>query len=300
MTNENRAIIYVLIAYLAIAVMGIFVKFASVTVPSSEILFVRFFLGAAFLLPIILKTKQLKINTTKPIYFILRNVAGISSMLLMFYIIKHLPVAIAVLLMNISALFVPIILLFFGIRTTLMQIILIFLGFVGVCIILLGSYSQDKIDSFYIVLGMFSALLAAIAYCSLQELNKYNSPQNIVFYFHIIGFIFVALLFGYEWVSLSFKSLLLLVCVGVFGLIFQIYVTKAFKYANASTLTPFTFIGVVFSGIFDAFIAKVHLPMTFWFGTLTIVVAVSLLAKNNAKQAKLNKIAKDRKKILSN
>ncbi|VEJ08909.1 DMT family transporter [Actinobacillus delphinicola] len=293
MSNENKAIVYVLIAYVSIAIMGIFVKFASATVPSSEILFVRFFLGAIFLLPFVVKTKQLKINFTKPQYFILRNAAGISAMLLMFYIIKHLPVAIAILLMNTSALFVPIILLFLGIRTTLTQVILISLGFIGVCVILLGSHSQAHIDNFYVFIGIVSAILAAIAYCSLQELNKYNSPQNIVFYFHTIGFLSIALIFGHDWVWVSLSSFILLICVGIFGLSFQIYVTKAFKYASASTLTPFTFIGVVFSGLFDAFIVKDHLPTTFWIGALIIVIAVSLLAKDNAKRAKLKKLAEN-------
>lgn len=293
MSNENKAIVYVLIAYVSIAIMGIFVKFASATVPSSEILFVRFFLGAIFLLPFVVKTKQLKINFTKPQYFILRNAAGISAMLLMFYIIKHLPVAIAILLMNTSALFVPIILLFLGIRTTLTQVILISLGFIGVCVILLGSHSQAHIDNFYVFIGVVSAILAAIAYCSLQELNKYNSPQNIVFYFHTIGFLSIALIFGHDWVWVSLSSFILLICVGIFGLSFQIYVTKAFKYASASTLTPFTFIGVVFSGLFDAFIVKDHLPATFWIGALIIVIAVSLLAKDNAKRAKLKKLAEN-------
>ncbi len=300
MSNENKAIVYVLIAYISIAIMGIFVKFASGAVPSSEILFVRFFLGAIFLLPFVVKTKQLKINFTKPQYFILRNAAGISAMLLMFYIIKHLPVAIAILLMNTSALFVPIILLFLGIRTTLTQVVLISLGFIGVCVILLGSHSQAHIDNFYVFVGIVSAVLAAIAYCSLQELNKYNSPQNIVFYFHTIGFLSIALIFGHDWVWVSFSSFILLICVGIFGLIFQIYVTKAFKYASASTLTPFTFIGVVFSGLFDAFIVKDHLPATFWIGALIIVIAVSLLAKDNAKRAKLKKFAENQGVITQN
>lgn len=280
MNAYKKAVLFVVMAYLAITVMSIFVKLASSTIPPSQILFARFFLGTLFILPFAIKGKQLRLRLQKIHFFIFRNLAGIVSMLLTFYAIKYLPVSIAILLMNTSALFVPLILRCFGIKTPPHKIGLILLGFLGIAVILLGSDGGSSGEIFYIFIALLSAVLAGIAYCSLQELNKYNSPQNIVFYFHLIGTIVLGGMFFYEWVALSLSDFYLLLLVGVFGLIFQICLTKAFQYASASDITPFTFIGVVFSGLFDALFLNIQLPITFWLGTLIVVVAMTLLAKN--------------------
>lgn len=283
MRKYQRAIFFVVIAYLSITVMSIFVKFASDRIPSSQILFARFLLGAIFILPFAIKGRQLALNLSKIHFFILRNLAGIVSMLLTFYTIKHLPVSIAMLLMNTAALFVPLILRVFGVKTSWQKIGFILLGFIGISTILLGSQQEKSGEMIYIFLGLLSAILAGIAYCSLQELNKYHTPQNIVFYFHLIGTMVLGGLFFYEWVSLSVQEFCLLLLVGIFGLVFQICLTKSFQYASASDITPFTFIGVIFSGIFDSFFLKIHLPFTFWLGTLIVVVAITMLAKNRVR-----------------
>lgn len=279
--SHFKAIIFIISAYFCLAVMGIFVKLASPTIPTSEILFARFLLGMLFIFPFTLKNKQLRLNLRKIHFFILRNLAGISSMLLNFYAIKHLPVSIAILLINTSALFVPLILRCFGVKTSIRQLVLIGIGFLGVCVILLGSEQQEQIDNFYVAIGLGSSILAAMAYCSLQELNKYNSAQSIVFYFHLIGVLVLWGMFQNDWISLDQQRVLYLLGVGIFGLFFQILLTKAFRYAPANQVTPFTFVGVIFSSIFDGLFLQINLSLYFWIGTLIIVFAISALAKKH-------------------
>ena len=89
------------LAYISIALMGVFVKYASDELPSSEILFSRFFIGFVFLLPFLIKDGDFKVDMSQWKFLVLRNLAGIASMLLTFYAIKYLPISIAILLMNI-------------------------------------------------------------------------------------------------------------------------------------------------------------------------------------------------------
>ena len=66
---------------------------------------------------------------------------------------------------------------------------------------------------------------------------------------------------------------------GGFGLIFQLLLTRAFRYAPANVITPFAFTGVIFSSVFD-WLFWHHTPnLYFWLGAIVIVGAVSLLAK---------------------
>lgn len=274
----HKAISFMVSAYFSITLMNVFVKTASQTIPASETLFSRFLIGLLFLLPFVIKDRDFKVDTRQWKFLILRNAAGVSNMLINFYVVKFLPLSIAVLLMNTSALFIPIFLLFFHQKTPLNVLLCSLIGFLGVSIILLTNHNGN-VDPIYVLIGLSGAVLAGMAFIGLQELNKYNTPKNIVFYFHLIGTFMLPVFFINQWKIPNLYELGLLLLVGGFGLIFQLLLTRAFKYAPANIITPFAFTGVVFSSVFD-WLFWHHTPnLYFWLGAVIIVGAVSLLAK---------------------
>ena len=274
----HKAISFMVSAYFSITLMNVFVKTASQTIPASETLFSRFLIGLLFLLPFVIKDRDFKVDARQWKFLILRNAAGVSSMLINFYVVKFLPLSIAVLLMNTSALFIPILLLFFHQKTPLNVLLCSLIGFLGVSIILLTNHNGD-VDPTYVLIGLSGAVLAGMAFIGLQELNKYNTPKNIVFYFHLIGTLMLPIFFIHQWKIPNLYELGLLLLVGGFGLIFQLLLTRAFRYAPANVITPFAFTGVIFSSVFD-WLYWHHTPnLYFWLGAIIIVGAVSLLAK---------------------
>ncbi|HHF4793776.1 TPA: DMT family transporter [Haemophilus influenzae] len=274
----HKAISFMVSAYFSITLMNVFVKTASQTIPASETLFSRFLIGLLFLLPFVIKDRDFKVDTRQWKFLILRNAAGVSNMLINFYVVKFLPLSIAVLLMNTSALFIPILLLFFHQKTPLNVLLCSLIGFLGVSIILLTNHNGN-VDPIYVLIGLSGAVLAGMAFIGLQELNKYNTPKNIVFYFHLIGTFMLPVFFINQWKIPNLYELGLLLLVGGFGLIFQLLLMRAFKYAPANIITPFAFTGVVFSSVFD-WLFWHHTPnLYFWLGAVIIVGAVSLLAK---------------------
>lgn len=274
----HKAISFMVSAYFSITLMNVFVKTASQTIPASETLFSRFLIGLLFLLPFVIKDRDFKVDTRQWKFLILRNAAGVSNMLINFYVVKFLPLSIAVLLMNTSALFIPILLLFFHQKTPLNVLLCSLIGFLGVSIILLTNHNGN-VDPIYVLIGLSGAVLAGMAFIGLQELNKYNTPKNIVFYFHLIDTFMLPVFFINQWKIPNLYELGLLLLVGGFGLIFQLLLTRAFKYAPANIITPFAFTGVVFSSVFD-WLFWHHTPnLYFWLGAVIIVGAVSLLAK---------------------
>ena len=274
----HKAISFMVSAYFSITLMNVFVKTASQTIPASETLFSRFLIGLLFLLPFVIKDRDFKVDTRQWKFLILRNAAGVSNMLINFYVVKFLPLSIAVLLMNTSALFIPILLLFFHQKTPLNVLLCSLIGFLGVSIILLTNHNGN-VDPIYVLIGLSGVVLAGMAFIGLQELNKYNTPKNIVFYFHLIGTFMLPVFFINQWKIPNLYELGLLLLVGGFGLIFQLLLTRAFKYAPANIITPFAFTGVIFSSVFD-WLFWHHTPnLYFWLGAVIIVGAVSLLAK---------------------
>ena len=77
--NYQKAVVCMVLAYISIALMGVFVKYASDELPSSEILFSRFFIGFVFLLPFLIKDGDFKVDMSQWKFLILRNLAGIAS-----------------------------------------------------------------------------------------------------------------------------------------------------------------------------------------------------------------------------
>jgi len=184
--------------------------------------------------------------------------------------------------MNTSALFVPLLLFFFKVRTPLKVLACSFMGFIGVSIIMLTNGSMN-INPIHVGYALGAAVLAAMAFISLQELNKHNSPKNIVFYFHLLGSILLPLFFITQWEIPTLHGFTLLLLVGGFGLIFQLLLTRAFKYAPANVITPFAFTGVIFSSICDWLFWDNVPSLNFWIGSLVIIIAVNLLARMRAK-----------------
>lgn len=277
-TLYHKAIAFMISAYFSITLMNVFVKTASDTMPASETLFSRFLIGLIFLLPFMIKDRDFRVDASQWKFLVLRNLAGMASMLINFYVVKFLPLSIAVLLMNTSSLFIPILLLFFKQKTQLNVLALSVMGFLGVSIILLNNHN-GSFEPIYVLIGLGGAVLAAMAFISLQELNKYNSPKNIVFYFHLIGTLLLPIFFFPQWKMPNLYEFGLLLLVGGFGLVFQLFLTRSFKHAPANVIAPFAFTGVIFSSIFDWVIWE-HTPtFFFWIGAVLIIVSVSLLAK---------------------
>lgn len=276
--DYHKAILFMLIAYSSIVIMGVFVKITSSHIPPGEILFFRFFVGLLFVLPFVIKDSQFSFRVSNFKYSLLRNSAGLLSMLLMFYSLKYLPVSIAILLSNTSALFVPLfMLLIFKSKTSVSTLLCTGLGFVGVCIIFYTP--QTEVAGLYFFMGVLSAALAALAYIGIKELSKDHAPLQIIFYFYISGTIAIPLFTAYGWVLPSWRDAVSLVMVGVFGLIFQVFVTKALKLSNLSEITPFIFVGVILAAILDWFFWNNAPATRFWLGAAVIVFSICMLSQ---------------------
>mgnify|MGYP000087417842 CR=1 FL=1 len=94
--NYQKAVVCMVLAYISIALMGVFVKITPLmNYRPVKFLFSRFLFGFVFLLPFLIKDGDFKVDMSQWKFLVLRNLAGIASMLLTFYAIKYLPISIA-------------------------------------------------------------------------------------------------------------------------------------------------------------------------------------------------------------
>jgi drug/metabolite transporter (DMT)-like permease len=277
---KYKSITLVVLAYLSIAIMSSFVKIATKNLPTTEILFARFAIGLLFLIPIVSRSKNFKIKTANIKYYLLRNIAGLLGMFFMFYSLKHLHVATSVLLINSASLFVPILmLLMFKQKTSYPVLLSTITGFIGVIVIVVPSTIDNTSSTFYLLVGVLSAVMAAFAYIGIKKLSSYDSPLQIIFNFYLMSCILIPIFTIYSWHMPSSYDFLLLIMIGLFGLLFQIFMNYALKYANITTVTPFVFTGVLFAGLIDWIIWNQVPSINFWIGSVIIIISVSALAK---------------------
>lgn len=266
-----------LAGYISIVVMSSVVKILSPTVPPNEILFFRFSIGLLFSLGLVIASPRFDWRIHDLGASALRNGAGIASMLLMFYSLKHLPLSTAMLLNNTSAFFVPLFMLvLFKQKVSWPTLACTAVGFVGICIILYTPHGD--IDMRYLFAAILSAMLAALAYLGIKSLSRNHSPVHIIFYFYLSGTLVLLFTVADDWVLPSWHEAALLGLVGVFGFGFQMFVTKAFALTNVAHITPFVFLSVILSVLADWLIWNTAPGAGFWLGAAVTLASLRLLS----------------------
>ena len=180
---------------------------------------------------------------------ILRSLLGLLALACMFYAIKYMPLANAILLNNTSTLFIPLIVFAMtGIKTPAKIILSVVLGFIGVVLVLGPS---KEIFSLLSLIGLASGIFGGIALVLTRDIAKTLHPNQIIFYYSSIGAI-VALLFALPQTKSFSQQIWLYLCgVGIFGALYQVFLTFSLRMAKVRYMSSLSFFSFIFAGIFD-------------------------------------------------
>ncbi len=167
------------------AAMGAGVKLAARELPNAMVVFFRNGVGLAVLLPLLLRKGIRGLHTRDVPGHIVRGLSGLASMYCFFYAIAHLRLADAVLLNQSVPLFIPLVgSLWLGERFPARLWGVIGLGLAGILLILkpgTGLFTPVSL------VGVASAVLAAVAQVGIRKLTRTEPVTRIVFYFGLIG-----------------------------------------------------------------------------------------------------------------
>ncbi len=179
------------------AAMGAGVKLAARELPNAMVVFFRNGVGLAVLLPLLLRKGLRGLHTRDVPGHIVRGLSGLASMYCFFYAIAHLRLADAVLLNQSVPLFIPLVgSLWLGERFPVRLWGVIGLGFAGILLILkpgTGLFTSVSL------VGVSSAVLAAVAQVGIRRLTRTEPVTRIVFYFGLIGSVVSAVPAALAW-----------------------------------------------------------------------------------------------------
>ena len=264
--------LWMLVASLLFASMGVCVKLAAETHSPVEITFYRSFVSLLLMFGLV-RLRGVRLATPEWRWQISRGFVGFSALFAYFHAIALLPLATAVTLNYTSAIFLAIYLALAGMRLRFGILGALGVGLVGVALLLKPTLHADQLTAGLIGLG--SGILAGMAYFSVRELGARGEPEvRTVFYFSLVSSCCAALwlLFG-DLHAVDLRSGLLLLGVACFATLAQLAMTRAYTRGKTLLSAVLAYSTVIFSSLFGVLFWGEVLDASAWFAIGLIIVS---------------------------
>ena len=281
----NKGILLAIASSLTFSIMNVFVKAASETIPVSEIVFFRSFIGALLIFLLMRKAKVAFSKKGVPM-LVLRGALGALYLLAYFFTIAHIPLGDASILTHLSPFFAIMLSGYFLKEKMNRNMIMLFPLFIVGAMFLINPLSYDSY-TVYALVGVLSAFLAACAATSIRYLSTRRHKYEIVFYFLASGTLVSLPLMWNEFVWPTALGWFYLLCIGVVSLIGQLVLTSAFTHENIMVVEIVRYIGIFFHVMWGFVFWGETLGVLSLVGGALIIGASIALSKQKMPEAKI-------------
>lgn len=268
MKDTNKAALLMVIAAFVYALLSANVKWIQ-GIPVFEKMFFRTFFGL-LMVSVIVWREKIPIKGNNHFSLIGRGVTGFISTFFYYMALTYAPMAEAVTLSNTYPFLLAILCwIFLGEKIRFFHLIALVLSFVGAVLIIRPGFAEIN---FYYIIAVLAAVFMAITYTFLRKARETENTQVIVLWYSAIcalGCIPV-MLFEKPVMPTLFQFCQLL-SLGIIATIYQLLLSKAYKYAPATEISIYSYTTIVFSSILG-FIVWAEVPAIFTvIGALLII-----------------------------
>ena len=258
------------------------IKATSQTVPVGEAVFFRSFFAIPFILGWVIARGELRtaLKVKSKLGHFWRGFVGSLAMGLSFAGLGLLPLpevtAIGYAAPLLTVIFAA---MFLDEKVGVFRITTVALGLLGVLIVIsprlsvLGREAIETTQALGVVLVLMGAVCAALAQIYIRKLVQVEQTAAIVFYFSVTSASLSLLTIPFGWVMPTPTECLLLVSAGVLGGAGQIFLTSAYRFADASVVAPFDYASMIFALVIGFFIFGEVPTGTMLLGALIVVLA---------------------------
>ena len=274
--------LWMLVASLLFALMGVCVKLASSIYTTSEIVMYRGLFGVIFLFGIS-RYHSVSLKTRMPLRHVSRGLVGVTALWMWFYTIGKLPLAMANTLNYMSPIWIAAIL--FGLnwwhgkaRFDWKLPGAILFSFVGVVLLLQPSMQKEQLP--VALISLCSGVLAALAYLQVRKMGLMGEPETrVVFYFSLTSAVSGAAagLVDQDWHLHQTRGVILLLLVGLLASTAQLCMTRAYRLGNPLLTANLSYAGIVFSSVLGVLVWQDQLSWLSW-GGISIILISGILA----------------------
>ncbi|MBC8754329.1 DMT family transporter [Kordia sp. YSTF-M3] len=276
----KKAIQFMIISAIAFAFLNAIVKYLG-DFNAYQVVFFRSIGTLVFTIPFLLKHK-ISIYGNKKTLLIFRGIVGVTSMSLFFMSLKYLPMGSVVSLRYISPIFAAVFAVFF-LKEKIKHIQWLFF-LIAFCGVLVLKGFDAKIGTIGLLLAIASAFFSGLVFIVIRKIGDRDHPVVIVNYFMMVAVLVGGILcipywktpIGWEWA--------LLLSLGIFGYIGQLYMTKALQLAETNKAAPLKYIEVIFTMLIG--LSWFHESYTVWSVLGIILIIIGLTLNTYTKAAK--------------
>lgn len=288
-TRPLTGIALKLLSVMLFITMASLIKAASGRVPPGEAVFFRSF----FAIPVILLWLALRgdlrtgLKVGSPMGHFWRGLVGTAAMGMSFAGLGLLPLPEVTAIGYAAPLLVVVFAaMFLGEKVGLVRIGAVALGLAGVLIVLaprLTALSGPDVDTAQAVGAMVvltGAICAALAQIYVRKLVQTEQTSAIVFYFSVTSTVLALLTVPFGWIRPSMAETVLLVLAGIIGGTAQIFLTSAYRHADASVVAPFDYASMIFA-LFIGYTIFGEVPTgpMLWGAALIIAAGIGIILR---------------------
>ncbi len=273
---------YMLISVVGFSLMNLMVKSLS-GLPATELVLFRSIVSLALSYAIIKKKKLPPLGVNKK-FLLMRGVFGVTALTLYFYTLVRLPIGSASTIQYLSPIFTA----FFAIYILKepmrpIQWLFFLVSFLGIVFI---KGFDPNITPALLLMGIGSAVFSGLAYNAIRKVKDTDHPAVVVFYFPLIATPVMAVWSFFDWVTPTWEQVGLMVLMGVFTQVAQIYMTKAYQASEVNKIAPLKYVGILFALGFDVFLFDViYSPwVLLGIGLVILGVLLNILHKSAFKE----------------
>jgi S-adenosylmethionine uptake transporter len=272
--------LWMLLAAVLFATMGVCVKFASEHFHALDIVFYRGLVGVV-VLGVVMRQQRVALRSPVPMMHFWRSLVGVVSLVGWFYSIGQLPLATAVTLNYTSSVWIATFLLggavLFNQRshssTQTPLMLTIVLGFVGVALVLRPTLSAGQLVGGMV--GLLSGMFAALAYLQVASLARAGEPDSrTVWYFSLgsvlVGGLGMVVVGGTAWSGWQGAWLL---PIGLLALGGQLCMTRAYASGATLVVANLQYTGIIFASLYGVWIFGDHIDALAGLGIGLIIVS---------------------------
>ena len=243
-------------------------KVLSSSLPTTEIVFIRFLLGALLLWPI-LSSRRISFKGNHLRFLILRGLLGTISFFCLLKSMAMIPLSITMVLFYTFPLFTALFSFFLlGETVGKGELGLIVVGLLGIYILI--NPGAHPFDLGYLF-GLLASCLGGMCMVIIRKARETNGPLIIYFYFCLVGGGFSLPLFVLNFKMPDFQQWILLLTMGLTLLVAQVLMNHGFKFCKAAEGSLFLMSELVFAGIAGILLFKDPVTLHFLAGTILIV-----------------------------
>lgn len=272
--------LWMLVAGLLFALMGVCVKFAARDYGVMELVFYRGLIGCIGI-ALFARARSVSLATPIPWLHLRRGAVGTVSLALWLYATTLLPLGTAMTLNYSSPLFLATFsvaaALMAGRRASWTMATAVGVGFAGVLLVLQPSFDDSHSNA--ALAGLASGVMAALAYWHVRELGRRGEPEwRIVFYFAAMSIalgLIGSIVAGFS--PHSPRGVALLLAVGLSATLAQLAMTRAYSFGRTLLTANLQFSAIVFASILGLLVFDDRIGLASWLG-IGLIIASGVIA----------------------